>query len=75
LGDNLSPTLTRFRTNIKNPVRLGSDCHVVLDDHHRVSFIDETVQDIDEALNILQVKSDGGFLNEVEVALFKSRVV
>jgi hypothetical protein len=75
LGDNLSPTLTRFRTHIKNPVRLGCDRHVVLDDHHRVSFIDETVKDVDEALYILQVKSDGGFLNQVEVTLFKSRVV
>jgi hypothetical protein len=42
---------------------------VVLDDDDGVALLDEAVEDVDEALDVFEVEADGGFLNEVEVAL------
>jgi hypothetical protein len=48
---------------------------VVLDDDDGVAFIDEAVEDVDEALDVFEVEADGGFLDEVEVALAEGGVV
>jgi coenzyme F420-reducing hydrogenase gamma subunit len=44
-------------------------------DDDGVPFIDEAVKDIDEALDVFEVEADGGFLDEVEVALAEGGVV
>jgi hypothetical protein len=41
---------------------------VVLDDDDGVAFVDEAVEDVDEAFHVGHVQADGGFFDEVEVA-------
>jgi hypothetical protein len=40
---------------------------VVLDDDHRVAFIDEAVEDVDQAADVLVMQADGGFFDEIEI--------
>jgi hypothetical protein len=47
----------------------------VLDDDDGVAFIDEAVEDVDEALDVFEVEADGGFFDKVEVALAEGGVV
>lgn len=42
---------------------------MVLDDDDGVAFIDEAVEDLGEARDVLLVEADGGFLDEVEVGV------
>ena len=45
---------------------------MVLDDDGGVAFVDEAVEDVDEAFHVGHVQADGGFFDEVEVALWRS---
>ena len=40
---------------------------MVLDDDDGVSFVSETVEDVDKLTDVIEVEPDGGFLDEVEV--------
>jgi len=48
---------------------------VVLDDDDSVAFIDEAVEHVDEALDVFEVEADGGFLDQIEIALGEEGVV
>jgi hypothetical protein len=63
LGDDLAAGFTGFGADVEDPVGLGGDGHVVRDDDDGVPFIDEAVE------------ADGGFFDEVEVALAEGGVV
>ena len=41
---------------------------MVLDDDDGVALVDEAVENVDEALDVLEVEADGGFLDQVEIA-------
>ena len=75
MGDDLAAGVTRFGADVEDPVGLGGDGHVVLDDDDGVAFIDEAVEDVDEALDVFEVEADGGFFDEVEVTLAEGGVV
>jgi hypothetical protein len=75
LGDDLAAGVAGFGADVEDPVGFGGDGHVVLDDDDGVPFIDEAVEDINEALDVFEVEADGGFLDEVEVALAEGGVV
>jgi hypothetical protein len=46
----------------------GEDVGVVLDDDDGVAFVNEAVEDVDEAFHVGHVEADGEFFDEVEVA-------
>jgi hypothetical protein len=48
LGDDLASGVTGFGADVEDPVGLGGDGHVVLDDDDGVAFIDDAVEDVDE---------------------------
>ena len=48
----------------------GEDLGVVLDDDDGVAFVDEAMQDVEETFHVGHVEADGGFFDEVEVALW-----
>jgi hypothetical protein len=68
LGDDLAAAIAGFGAEVEDPVRLGGDGHVMLDDHHGVAFIDEAMEDVDEAIDVFEVEADGGFLDQIEIA-------
>jgi hypothetical protein len=45
---------------------------VVLDDDGGVAFVNEAMEDVDEAFHVGNGQADGGFFDEVEVALWRS---
>lgn len=69
LGDDLAAVGAGFRAEVDDVVGLGSEVHVVFDDDDGVSFIDEAVEDVGEAGDVLLVEADGGFLDEVEIGV------
>ena len=75
MGDDLATSVAGFGADVEDPVGLGGDGHVVLNDDDGMAFIDEAVEDVDEALDVFEVEADGGFLDEVEIALGEEGVV
>ncbi len=68
LGDDLAAAVAGFGAEVEDPVGFGGDGHVVLDDDDGVAFIDEAVEDVDEAFDVFEVEADGGFLDQIEIA-------
>jgi hypothetical protein len=56
LRDDFPAVFPGFRADVEDPVGFGGDGHVVLDDDDGVAFIDEAVEDVDEAFHILKVE-------------------
>ena len=56
LRDDFPTVLTRLRADVEDPIGLGGDGHVVLDDNDRVAFVHEAVEDVDEAFHVLEVE-------------------
>ena len=75
MGDDLAAAVAGFGADVEDPVGLGGDGHVVLDDDDGVAFLDEAVEDVDEALDVFEVEADGGFFDEIEIALAEGGVV
>lgn len=69
LGDDGAAIGTGFGAEVDEVVRLGGEVHVVLDDDDGVAFIDQAMEDVGEAGDVLLVEADGGFLDEVEVGV------
>jgi hypothetical protein len=67
LGDDFAAAVAGFGAEVEDPVGLGGDGHVVLDDDDGVAFIDEAVEDVDEAADVLVVEADGGLFDEIEI--------
>ena len=57
LRDDFPAVLAGLRPDVEDPVGLGGDGHVVFDDDDGVAFIDEAVEDVDEAFHVLEVES------------------
>lgn len=74
LGDDFAAGVSGFGADVEDPVGFGGDGHVVFDDDDGVAFVDEAVEDIDEAADVFVVEADGGFLDEVEVGDFEFEV-
>ena len=69
LGDEVAAFGAGFGADIDEVVGFGEDVGVVLDDDDGVAFVHEAVGDVDEAFHVGHVEADGGFFDEVEVAL------
>jgi hypothetical protein len=69
LGDEVAAFGAGFGADVDEVVGFGEDVGVVLDDDDGVAFIDEAVEDVDEAFHDGHVEADGGFFDEVEVTL------
>ena len=72
MGDDFAAAVAGFGAEVEDPVGFGGDGHVVLDDDDGVAFIDEAVEDVDEAADVLVVEADGGFLDQIEIAGLRS---
>ena len=69
MGDDFAAVWAGFGADVDDVVGFGGEVHVVFDDDDGVAFVDEAVEDVGEAGDVLLVEADGGFLDEVEVGV------
>lgn len=65
-GDYPAPPIPTIRTKIHDPVRLGDDIEIVLDDNHGVAHVDEAVQNMHESFHVRHVQPHRRFVQDVE---------
>jgi hypothetical protein len=68
LGDDAAAGRAAFGSEVDDPVGGFDDIEVMFDDDDGVSGIDETVEDIEEFPDVIEVESCGGFIEDVEGA-------
>ena len=68
-GDHyLSPSVTAFWTEVDDIVGLADHLQIVFHYHYRVALIHQCLQDMQEFLDVRQVQSGRGLIEEVEGA-------
>src|SRR5574344_2590628 len=61
-----SPLPTSLRTYIDEVVGQFDDVQVVLDDDHRIAFVDQAVQNAHQHLDVFKMESCGRFVQHIE---------
>src|SRR5512133_97590 len=67
-GDNLPATISTVRTEVDDPIGGLDHVEIVLDDEHRVSSIDESMQYVEQHANVFEVQTSRGLVEDVERA-------
>jgi len=65
-GDDLAARGAAFGAEVDDPVGFLDDVEVVLDRHHRVAAVHQSVQDVDQALDVGEVQPRGRLVEHVE---------
>ena len=65
-GDDLSATATAFRAQVDDVIGDFDHVEVVLDDDNSVAFVDELVQDLDQVLDVFEMQTGSGFIEDIE---------
>ena len=66
LGDDATPRIARLRPHVENPVRFRHDIEVVLDHDRGVARADQSVQHLDQFLDVRHVQPDRRLIEHVE---------
>ena len=66
LSDDAAARRAALGSEIDDPVSIGDDIEVVLDDDHRVAGVDQSMQDPDQLLDVRHVQSDRRFIEDVQ---------
>src|SRR5690606_34198920 len=67
LVQDFSAALTTFGTDFHHIVRLCDDIEVMLNDDHSVPLLNDTMNQVDEALAVAEMQSDCGLLQNIEI--------
>lgn len=70
LGDELAAVLASFGTEIEDPIGGFDDVEVMLDDEEGVTGIDEFLEDGEEVLDVGEMETGGGFVEDEELSGF-----
>jgi len=65
-GDDVAAFVASFGADVDYPVAVFDDVEVVFDDDDAVSFIDEFAEYFEQVLDVLEVESGCGFVEDVE---------
>src|SRR2546427_9511459 len=65
-ADNLAAIFPGPRSQIQNTVGGPHDIRIVLDNQDRVSQIAQVVQDLNQAMSVTAMKSNGGLIQHIE---------
>ena len=68
LGDDSPSSGTPLGTHVDDPVRCLDHVQVVLDDDHRIAFVDKAVDDIEQLADVFEMQSGGGLVEDVHRA-------
>ncbi len=66
VGHDRSAAVAALGTHVEHAVGHLDDVEVVLDDQHRVSGVDQTLEHVDELAHVLEVQARGGLVEDVE---------
>jgi hypothetical protein len=69
LDDEAAAAIAAFRTQIDDPIRLGHDIQIVLDDDDRVAGIDETMQNLQQLLDVGHVQTHRRLIEHIQRVL------
>src|ERR1700676_4243905 len=69
LRNNNAAAVAAFGAQVDDPIRLGHDVEIVLDDDDRIAGIDQTVQDAQELFDIGHVQADRRFVKHIQGVL------
>ena len=64
--DDLAARSAAFGTEIDDPVRRLDHVEVVLDHDDRIALVDESVDDLQQLANVVEVKARRGLVEDVE---------
>lgn len=64
--EELATAGTGFGAEVEDPIGGFDDFEVVFDDEERVTGVDETLKDLNQDANIVEVKTCGGFVEDQE---------
>jgi hypothetical protein len=62
----IASLVATLRSDVDDSVSIGDDVEIVLDDEYRVSFLYETIEDIEELLYIGEVEPRGWLIEDIE---------
>ena len=65
-SDNLAAAIAAFRTKIDYVIRGLDDIEVMLDNHHCVAFVDQTLKNFQEQVDICEVKPCGWLVEDIK---------
>ena len=66
---DLSAGLTALRPQVDHPIGRFDDLHVVLDHEHRVAGVDQALQAAEQRLDVLEVQTGRGLVEDEQLAL------
>src|SRR5688572_24115535 len=69
LEDDPAAVVARARAEVDDPVGVGHDRLVVLDDDHRLAAVDQPVEQAEQVLDVGEVQAGGRLVEDVDVAL------
>src|SRR5579862_187634 len=69
--DNLAATTTTLWTEIDDPIRSLDDFQVVLDDHNRAPYINQTAKGSQKFADVIEMQSGRRLVEDVEQSPFQ----
>src|SRR5919204_3412972 len=66
LSDNTSAVLAAFGAEVDDPVCIPNHVQIVFDDDHCVAKVRQSVQNIKQFLDIIEMQAGGGFIEQIE---------
>ena len=66
--DHFAAVITRFRTEIDNPICAFDDFEVMLDHHDRMSAIDQSLEQTQQHRDVVEMQSGRRLVEDKEIA-------
>src|SRR4051812_21778332 len=66
-NDELAALVAAFGAEVQNPIGALDHVQVMFDDEHGVTSLDETLQRIEQPLNVSEVQAGSGFVEDVKI--------
>jgi len=63
--DHLSSSFAAFRAEINDPVGRLDDVEMMLDHHHRIAQLHQTVQHVQQFADVFEVQPGCGFIQDI----------
>jgi hypothetical protein len=69
LGDDPTPVMTSLGTHVEHPVSLCDHIEIMFNKDNGIPGIDQSMQDVNELLDVCHVQPDGRLVEDVQSVL------